>query len=99
LLSPARGAPQSGPTVTIVPAWEIQVVRGPASLSVPNTSSLGLRPAVGTMTFSPETVRRPPLSDKDANPAPPAESLRFDAKLHAPAPPPQMQFVPDVKRQ
>lgn len=72
LLSPARGAPQSTPVITIVPASAVQVPQREAFRYLPPTPAEKMP---GATTFTP-----------DASPAatqPATDTLRFDSQLPA----------------
>ena len=106
LLSPARGAPQSGPSITIYPA-AVDMSSASSVYFTPaiNTSYsaghgvLSLRPsATGTMTFSPAgNGEQPDANAPKTAPTPDPDALRFDSTLHAPNPSLRLEGRPATK--
>ena len=90
LLSPASGAPQSGPSVTITPAAQVPQVRFVPSYL--NNGRWQFTPK-GVLTLGSDANRQPSAPPPQSPPLG-SELFRFDATLHPPSAPLRLEAVP-----
>jgi hypothetical protein len=109
LLSPARGAPQSTPNITIVPASQVRIGSAGEWRFVPSYRGHGptqLKPNVpgtvtfsrGTLTLGSESHRTPSVPDTEKIPLN-SNLFRFDTPLHPPSSPLQLEAVRTMPKQ
>jgi hypothetical protein len=104
LLSPARGAPQSTPNITIVPASQVRIgaagewrfvpaYRGHGATQLKTSGEGTTTFSRGTLTLGSDAHRTPSVPEAKQIPLN-ADLFRFDTPLHPPSSPLKLEAVP-----